>query len=106
METFDPIPVRMIKTEHGAHPEPGIADLPGDDLTALRWHAGVLQAETGIRVRIGLVRTKFGRPEYPLSTLGISHSQLPFREAWTYINGMSHGAEAAARLAGSREALS
>lgn len=101
-ERFDPIPVRRVEHDGGSHIEPPLPD-KADDLTALRWHAGALEADTGIRVTIARFRHRIGRTTYALSSPVAGISAMSCSDLWAYINGMSHGAEAARRLDG-REA--
>lgn len=94
-ERRDAAPVR-IHTDRGSHIEPPL-DPSWDDLTKLRWHAGVVAADTGLRVEVrdgAALDAKTLRPRpgcYSVNVGGSSAAAYSFHEAWTYLSGVSTG---------------
>lgn len=105
--------VRRVSHDSGSHVEPPL-DQAWSDLEKLRWHAGVVEADSGVRAFIipramtekavlGLVgpfRTRWDL--YSIRIGNSSHSAFNFNEAWDFLNGVDAGANAARESAVSR----
>ena len=85
--------VERIETPGGSHIEPPLNPL-WSHLKKLRWHAAVASVDTGLTVRVEPTR-KLMPQTYMVSIVGYSsHSDRPYKDAWTLINGISSGARA------------
>lgn len=84
--------VSRVRTPTGSHIEPPL-DLNWDNDTKLRWHAAVVQADTGLPISI------HPQPggQYALMVANCSNGPHTYRDAWTYLNGVSTGARQARR---------
>lgn len=100
MSEYEPMAVQRVADESGSHIEPPL-DQSWDELTKLRWHAGVVEADCGVRAYImpGALTTPglFGSfrvhwNQYAIRIGNRSHSSFPFSEAWTFLNGVESGA--------------
>jgi hypothetical protein len=96
---------RRVHTDHGSHVEPELVQ-SWSDLDKLRWHAAVVEQDTGLTIEVGLSDHRIKRPgsdrweqvhgEYRISVVrpGVYSSGMAFRfvEAWAYLNGVCDGA--------------
>lgn len=86
--------VRRVQDDRGSHIEPPINE-EWDDLTTLRWLAGVVHADTGLDIRVnsgGLIVDGVPQDDCFNIVLGSSSaSAFAFDSAWTYISGVSAG---------------
>lgn len=97
----EPMTVRRVGTEHGSHVEPPL-EQSWSNLDKLRWHAALVEHETGITVRVvtGALSAKpLGRWRVVPDSYSfrVGHGQIgsfDYREAWTYLNGVADGAKA------------
>lgn len=80
----------------GSHIEPPFEE-SWSELEKLQWKAGVVKADTGLHVQVtegGVSVKRLGRwvPLKGVYGLTIDHSlavsSMPYRDAWTYMNGM------------------
>ncbi len=103
MEVYPPMTVEYHRADGRGWPEPAL-DQSWDEVTKLRWKAGVVLAETGVSVTVvtnsSLRKNLLGhwKPERGVFSLGIgnsSHSAYTYREAWDFLNGVAAGAAAA-----------
>lgn len=97
------VDVRMVQDGNMTYPDPPF-DPDWSDRTKLEWHAAIAELESGVRIRIADGHFRLmenGRwvehePHYSVQ-VGYSSTVLPFRGAWTYINGARAGGRGAAR---------
>jgi hypothetical protein len=93
-------PVRRVHVDNGSsHIEPPLNDL-WDDLAKLQWHAAVVSHDTGLHIEVtssdsrervdGEWRRIPGM--YCIQVGPGSAAPFAFRDAWTYLNGVSCGA--------------
>lgn len=89
--------VARVQHECGSHIEPEL-DPDWDYETKLRWHAAVTAVDTGLPVRLyrgGSYRDGKPEPNVWAVTVGrFSHSAMGFRPLWTFLNGVTTGAQA------------
>lgn len=97
--------VERVRTGHGSHVQPDL-NYQWDDLTKLRWHAGVVSVDTGLLVEVfdaqqSTLRGGVWVPDRGLYTVCVtvpgsssSSSGRRFNDAWTYLSGIATGAEA------------
>jgi hypothetical protein len=101
---YTPPVVRMVKTADGSTPEPGL-EQSWTPLEKLRWHAALVEHETGVAVRVGRAEYSVGgTPQHGFFNISLSYTNgawssgpHSFRGAWDYLNGVSAGAEAVLR---------
>lgn len=102
MVTYEPMEVRRIADGSGSHIEPPL-EQSWSDLEKLRWHAGVVLADTGVRVGVTTNSAShknwrgdwvIDRDMYSLNVGRASYSAYRYDDAWTFIIGVSAGAEA------------
>jgi ABC-type Fe3+ transport system substrate-binding protein len=105
MSEYEPMEVQRVHEGNGSHIEPPL-EQSWDDLTKLRWHAGVVKADSGVAAHImpgamsekavlgvvGPYRTRWDI--YAIRVGNASHSAYTFREAWDFLNGVETGARA------------
>lgn len=104
LQTYEPMPVRMVQDGNLTTPEPPLDD-DWSDLDKLRWHAGIVQHRTGLRIRVstGGYRERIGDEwveipgMYGLQIGRRSLSARPYQRAWDYLNGVEIGYEEAQR---------
>lgn len=87
-----PMEVRRLEGERRTWVEPP-HDSEWDDATSLRWHAGVVLADSGI----GCTIWDHGS-HYSLGVGRSSMGMFSYNSAWTFMNGVSAGARELARL--------
>lgn len=108
---YEPPVVERVHTEHGSHIEPPY-DEGWDDLTGLRWHAAVTEADTGVHVRVEPANYSIERHGRWVKQQGffcvlVGHSSsgpYTFDQAWKTMNGVSMGVSASRVIAGSKKA--
>jgi hypothetical protein len=98
LQTHEPIPVTIVTAGNITGPEPPL-DETWSDLDKLRWHAGVLQARTGLHLKITTggyqINGQTIRNRYGWSMLAAGGGgSYDFNEMWTYINGIERGCKA------------
>lgn len=102
LRTYAPLAVERVQTGHGSHIEPPFDD-SWDTLTKLRWQAGVVLADCGVSV--GITTGSYQRKlpllgyvtvpnVYSLNIGNASHSAYDYNEVWTFLNGVTAGANA------------
>lgn len=92
--------VRRVQDNGGSHIEPPFNE-KWDDLIALRWQAAVVEVDTGLRVRVsggGHEVKRRGRwvsvsDSYSLQVGACSVGSFDFKSAWSFLSGVSVGAE-------------
>lgn len=94
--------VTRIQTEASSHIEPPCDDA-WPDRVKLEWWAAVTAHDTGLRIEISDAEVSHGQKKltglYHITVGGSSAVPFTFREAWTYLNGVSTGAEQSRSLA-------
>ena len=92
--------VRRIHHASGSRIEPPL-DQSWSDLEKLRWHAAVIEHDTGAPVRIDTARYWIGavlqRGFYDITLGGTNIGPLSYNAAWDYLNGIAIGARYAVR---------
>lgn len=91
--------VTRVHTGQGSHIEPPL-DQDWDEATKLAWQAAVVAHDTGLRIRVHdeafVTSNGDAVPGTYSINVGLSScSALPYRKAWTYLNGVSTGAQQA-----------
>ena len=82
-----------VQTERGSHIDPPL-DPSWTRLEKLRWHAEVASFDTGLTILVNPTK-KLMPQTFMVTIVGHSgHSDRPFNDAWTLINGISSGASA------------
>jgi hypothetical protein len=89
---------RVVHDNGGSHIEPPL-DPAWSDLDKLRWHAGVLKADTGVEVSIvtGSTKRLVGghwaaiHGLYGYNVGGSSGGTMTFDVMWSWINGLERG---------------
>lgn len=93
MTELSDIPIPHVERVHGpgggSHIEPPL-DQTWTDAAKLAWHAAIVNADTGLTIRIST-----GGYRFNISTPGAGTGPLDFHSAWTYLNGIDHGVRAA-----------
>ena len=102
----DPIDVRIVSDDTGEDIEPAL-DQATSDLDKLRWHAGALEAHTGIRVQVTTgCSTLGGRIQWHLYGYTMrnasgqfvsSGGSMDFHQMWSWMNGIGAGVRVAKR---------
>lgn len=96
LKVHDPMPVRMVSDETGREPEPEFVS-GWSDIDQLRWKAGVVEALTGISIRVttgGLTRNgREVRGVYGYSCRSSGGGAMDFREMWAWLNGVITAAD-------------
>lgn len=94
---LEPMHVDRIQNPRGSHIEPELHD-DWDDETKLRWSAAVTAVDTGLEIKLyrgGLWRNSKPVPDVWAVTVGRhSHSAMSYRHLWTFLNGVTTGAQA------------
>lgn len=95
---LDPIDVSRVPERGGSRIEPPL-DPDWDDETRLRWHAAVTAVDSGLEIQLyrgGLYRDGEPVPDVWAVTVGRhSHSAMNYQHLWTFLNGVTTGAQAA-----------
>jgi hypothetical protein len=89
----------MVRTDRGWSPDPPM-DPSWPDLVKLKWHAALVCSKTGINVTVHLQPQDHPGDHYQVTLRGprwASATIHTYRSAWTYLNGIESGAEAAQR---------
>lgn len=86
--------LRIVEDDHGSHVEPAF-DEDWPNLVKLQWQAAVVRERCdGLRI------TFMEQPHYPgeycVTVPGASAVSFTFAEAWTLVNGIEMGYQAAA----------
>ena len=106
MTLYEPMTVARIRDDRGSHIAPPL-EQSWSDLEKLRWQAGVVLVDSGVRVRISDdARASSNGVDIPVLgiLIGRSSTSRTFRAAWDYLNGVSAGACEAIRQADNGEA--
>lgn len=95
VETGAPLAVRRVETERGSHIEPPL-DESWPDFVKLRWWAGVVFADSGLRVDV----TRWSSPgQYSLTgktpVRSWSRGAGSFDQAWLMLTNIGMGAQLA-----------
>jgi len=77
--------VERVEDETGSHIEPPL-DQKSSPLEKLRWHAAVLEADTG--ALIGIAQNEHG---FGIGGDGWGVGPMTFDQCWTFINGYALG---------------
>ena len=90
------IVVRRIHTDTGSHIEPPL-DEHASEFDRLRWHAAVVEHDTGIHVAVNQQPkgSLWERSLFGFNVGGSSIAAYDFRSAWTFLTGVRVGASAA-----------
>lgn len=93
-ETPETAPLEVIRVAHGSgtHIEPAIEETWAD-IDKLRWHLGVLKADTGLVVNVSETSPGVFSLHGATKSGGWGISSRDFYSTWTYINGIIQGAE-------------
>lgn len=87
--------VTRVHTERGSHIEPEF-DPDWPERVKLEWHAAVTAHDTGLRVEVFNAQLWVDDVKqeglYCIAVGSSSASAFTYREAWTYLNGISTGA--------------
>lgn len=97
--------VTRVHTATGSHIDPPL-DQDWDDLMKLRWQAAVVTADTGLAVRVSPAHLQYRATRwspwriqsgvYDVHVGSSSCGAMRYAEAWSYLNGVAAGANAAA----------
>lgn len=102
MSTYTPLDlptVTRVKTSSGSHIEPGLVE-SWTDAQKLAWHAAVVAADSGLAITVSQAGHLFS-----VGSPGVSRNGILYRDAWTLLNGINAGAEAAAQAGHGRDGL-
>jgi len=96
MRRVDLPTVQRVNDEAGSHIEPAL-DPDWDEPTKLAWHAAAVAHDTGLTIRLHDEAWELnGKPMPGYYGIGVgrsSCSSFTYRDAWSYLNGVSVGAE-------------
>lgn len=85
-----------IHTDHGSHIEPPL-EQSWTRLAKLRWHAAVASHDSGLEIVVNPTK-KLMPQTFMVTIVGhTGHSDRPYADAWTLINGIASGAQAMKR---------
>lgn len=85
--------VTRVPTDRGDHVEPAL-DPAWSNAEKLAWHAAVVAHDTGLRIAVHAHTGDDGHLSYALAVGRTGTSAMPYRDAWTYLNGVNTGARA------------
>lgn len=102
MTTYEPLDVKRVQTTSGgSHIEPPLQDT-WSEIEKLRWHAGVVLVDSGVRVTINdSERYSVNGRDVPVIGIQVGNTMTSkrFDDAWNYLNGVSAGGQQASRAA-------
>lgn len=90
----EPMEVRRVEHKGGSRIEPPVKE-SWDDFTKLRWKAGCVLADAGVRVTVR--RSWLNPRRYMLCTSVSGFSDSSADHCWTLLTGIEAGAKAALR---------